>query len=192
MALALQGNGGHPYLSASALQEAQQDLVLQQTLYSQQARGSSSLSPLTAAAVAAEYLQGLQQGASTAAAAVKPSTHTAAARAWAEFSSWMEARQAVTGRGPWQAVPQDVQVYFEMHWLQRHGELLLSDGQLHASPGYLQSTLSHLSTIFTRAGMTHAWDPAMQASWTWLYICSRKVTMLCPGLRQHTLPWEIE
>ena len=128
-------------------------------LDSESPSSSSSISPQS---LALEYYQGLQQGAATTAAHRKAATNAAGVKAWAEFSQWMSERASITGRGPWDATPQDLLVYMETHWLPQHGELVLSDQQLHASPGYVRGTLSHLSSIYKLAGKETSWDSSTQ------------------------------
>lgn len=148
--------------SPSNLKSAQTCLTLKQLgVLDPASPGSSSMSPQS---LAQEYYQGLQQGAATIAAHRKMATNAAGSKAWAEFSQWMTERAGITGRGAWDATPQDLMVYMETHWLLRHGELLLSDQQLHASPGYVRGTLSHLSSIYQMAGKETAWDNSTQVS----------------------------
>jgi hypothetical protein len=158
----LQVAAAHEYLSPAALQEVQQYLYLG-ALRKQQPVSSGSQA-LTPQIVAAEYLAGLQQSATTAAASTKQKTQQAAMRHWTEFENWMNARRMFTGRDAWDATPEDLLVYMETEWLQHHGELLLQDGQLHASPGYVRSTLSHLSSIFILEGRERPWDPTTLGS----------------------------
>jgi hypothetical protein len=146
--------------SPSSLQSVQTCLTLQQIGILDSASPSrSSISPQS---LAQEYYQGLQQGAATTVAYRKVATSAAGVKAWAEFSQWMVERAIITGRGPWDATPQDLMVYMETHWLPQHGELLLSDQQLHASPGYVRGTLSHLSSVYKLAGRGTAWDSNAQ------------------------------
>ena len=109
-------------------------------------------------------MQGLQESAKTSSAAIKPSTTVAASKAFNEFWQWFAAREAFLGRDVWHATPQDIAVYMETYWLQHHGELLLLDGHLHASPSYVRSTISHLSSIYKKANQDKAWDLHSQVS----------------------------
>ena len=118
--------------------------------------------PQPTAAVVAEYTQSLQQAAATQLAAVKPATLQAQSGALVELAGWLSARSAATGRGLHNCTPDDLLAYMEGSWLPKHGELLLSDGQPHASPGYLSTTLSHLSTSFARLGREGEYDPRTQ------------------------------
>lgn len=147
--------------SPSSLQSAQTYLTLQE-LGTRDPASASDGPRISPQSLALEYYQGLQQGAATSAAYRKVATNAAGSKAWAEFSQWMAARASILGRGPWDATPQDLVVYMETHWLPRHGELMLSDQQLHASPGYVRGILSHLSSIYKLAGKETAWDDRTQ------------------------------
>ena len=108
--------------------------------------------PLPDTAVLAEYTGSLQRLASAEAAAANPSTSAAAAAVCSEFSSWLVARSWARGVTLLTCTPEDVAVFFESCWLRQHGSSQLRDGQLHASPSYLASAVSHLSGLFKRLG----------------------------------------
>ncbi|KAL4448042.1 hypothetical protein ABPG75_005261 [Micractinium tetrahymenae] len=97
--------------------------------------------PLGSSEVLAEYASSLQRLAQNEAAAANPSTSAAAAAT---------------------CTPEDVAVFFESHWLPKHGSSLLEDGAVHAAPSYLASTVSHLRGFFKRLGRDGQFSHATQ------------------------------
>ena len=105
-----------------------------------------------AAAVAAEYCSSLARQATAAASLANAGTAAAAAAVGQEFAPWLEPRAAARGATLLTCTPEDVVVFFESHWLPRHGSTVLEDGETHASPAYLDTSVSHLSGLFRRWG----------------------------------------
>ena len=68
------------------------------------------------------------------------------------------------GRGLRTCTPKDLLVYFRGWCLPRHGELVLTDGQRHASPCYLNNAISHLSTLLGSVGRCGPYNPESQVS----------------------------
>ena len=117
---------------------------------------------LTATEMVAEYAASLQRCAVSEAAAANNSTAAQAAAVSHEFITWLSARQQARGVSLQTCTPVDVKVFFESHWLQQHGSLLLSDGKQYAAPSYLSSSISHLSGMFRRLGRTGEYDAQRQ------------------------------
>lgn len=100
-----------------------------------------------------EYLDSLGRLATAEAAVANRSTLRAASSVADELSAWLAARSTARGGvGLHNCTPEDVVVFLETTWLPNHGTTLLADGQLHAAPSYLDSTISHLSAAFQRLG----------------------------------------
>lgn len=73
-----------------------------------------------------------------------------------ELSAWLAPRSTARGGvGLHNCTPEDLVVFFETAWLPNHGTMLLDDGQLHAAPSSMDSTISHLSAAFQRLGRRH-------------------------------------
>ncbi|KAL4439968.1 hypothetical protein ABPG75_002969 [Micractinium tetrahymenae] len=118
--------------------------------------------PLGSSEVLAEYASSLQRLAQNEAAAANPSTSAAAAAVSSEFCSWLAARSLARRITLQTCTPEDVAVFFESHWLPKHGSSLLEDGAVHAAPSYLASTVSHLRGFFKRLGRDGQFSHATQ------------------------------
>ena len=77
----------------------------------------------------------------------------------AEFSAWLAALPAARQKGWHDVTPEDVLVFLEHSWLPTHGTFALGHrGGRGVAPGYLETSLSHLSTSFKLLGRSAQWD----------------------------------
>ncbi len=131
-----------------------------QPLLGQECYGGGGIPlPVRGVTSASEYDSALASGLAIAGDAWAPRTTAARDRAWREFTGWVQASRLQSGSGLFAVSPNDVIVYFQAHWLPTHGAhgTLSLGGQRSVVPGYLDGTLSHLSTMFICIGRTQPW-----------------------------------
>lgn len=77
------------------------------------------------------------------------------AAAFQEFAAWYTTMMQALGipRSPYAALPEDLVLYHQQHWIPVHGETMLA-GKLWPAPGSLTSNFSMLSAIFEARGRT--------------------------------------
>lgn len=119
-----------------------------------------------------EYMGSLQRLAAVEAATANPGTMSAASAVCQEFCSWLAVRSSARGVSVQTCTPEDVAVFFESDWLPNHGSSVLTDGQVHAAPSYLDTSVSHLSGFFKRLGRDGQYNHSTQVS-------SQGGTVLC-------------
>jgi hypothetical protein len=125
----------------------------------QQAQHSAAMSQVE---LLAEYFASLQRSAAVEASAANPRSAAAAATVCQEFLAWMQPRCNARGIAVQDSTPEDVRVFFESH-----GSTLLSDGRLHAAPSYLDSSVSHLGSLFKALGKDRPFDYETQVCSKW-------------------------
>ncbi len=113
-----------------------------------------------------EYGAALTSGLAIARDAWAPRTTVARDRAWREFTGWVQASRLESGQGVFAVTPNDLIVYLQAHWLPFHGinGTLVLDGRRSVVPGYLDGTLSHLSTMFICIGRSQPWASSQDLS----------------------------
>ncbi|KAL4526784.1 hypothetical protein Ndes2526A_g01216 [Nannochloris sp. 'desiccata'] len=109
---------------------------------------------LPARATPQQLLLGSYNSAAIRTLAVSTDQHRRRTEALQEFSAWYCLNMPMLGvlRPPQHALPEEILVYYQLHWLPRHGETLLQ-GQLWAVPSTLENNCS-LSIAFVYAGRT--------------------------------------
>jgi hypothetical protein len=147
-------------LSSAALQELAARLRLNARL---QAKPVAITQPtLSSAQVFEEYSNSLARVAAAEAEAANPGSRTAAAAVARDFLSWLGPHSTARHVSPANCTPEDIVVFLESHWLHQHGSTLLSDGEVHAAPSYLSTSMSHLSGMFKVLGRVGVYDPDRQ------------------------------
>jgi hypothetical protein len=165
-------------LSSAALQELSAPLCLNARL---QAKPAAVRQPtLSPAQVFEEYSNSLARVAAAEAEAAHPGSRAAAAAVAQDFLSWLGPRSTARHVSLATCTPEDIVVFFESHWLREHGSTLLSDGEVHAAPSYLSTSISHLSGMFKVLGRVGAYDPDRQV-WR-LPVCLPARLCVCPPI----------
>lgn len=116
---------------------------------------------LTPQAAAATYTRGLALGGARAEARRTTSAGRAELACVGEFCAWLSALPLAWGRNAATAVPEDVVVFFETHWVAAHGRTYVGDATRPvASASGVKGALLHLEHYFTAIGRVGNWDPA--------------------------------
>lgn len=119
------------------------------------AMARSRRGPVPVRASLQQLLQASYGSAQTRLLAVSQEHQRRRMTAYDEFSTWyaLNIPQLGVTRLPWQALPEEIMVYYQQHWLQCHGDTYLQ-GRCWAAPTTLENNCSLLSVHFEHAGRT--------------------------------------
>lgn len=111
--------------------------------------------PLPSRATHQQLLLGSYGTALVRSRAAAPETQRSWYVAYQELSTWYLLNMPAMGKlcHPLAALPEEIMLYYDLHWLPSHGETLL-EGKLFAASSSLENNCSLLSTAFEHAGRT--------------------------------------
>jgi len=125
----------------------------------------SSPNAVTAEAAQQELVLGSWGAASISYGAVSYTHQRNRAAAFEEYAEWHNSRMPALGvaRPATCALPEELVLYHQTHWIKQHGETVLQ-GQVYPAPSSLANNFSLLASMFDMLGRTGAYSAESQVS----------------------------